>query len=211
MDKGHGDLSMVNCVTIFFLHAGSLINLYRFFLNYPKETALRHEVDTSGAISQCINAAKGCIYAADLVRDLVPSSHHLAICVHYLTISGIVLLRIPLDRTNNEIFRDVERCAASLKDLEPRWSGASRSRAIIEQLLLHRRTEIIGVPGGSNGNTDDIPTTPSSSRVQKRKLADFDNSLSSSTGNDHLLGSGSIPESLEYNHLDTLLFPSWAT
>ncbi|KZL87105.1 zn 2cys6 transcription factor [Colletotrichum incanum] len=211
MDKGYGNISMVNCVTIFFLHAGSLINLYRFFLSYPKEAALRHEIDTSGAISQCINAAKGCIYAADLVRDLVPSSHHLAMCVHYLTISGILLLRIPLDRTNNEIFDDVERCAASLKDLEPRWSGASRSRAIIEQLLLHRRTEFFGVPDKSNGNTDCTPTTPGISRAHKRKAADFDNALSPSTGNSHdLLGSGSIPESHEFNHLDTVLFPSWA-
>ncbi|KAG7048231.1 Zn(II)2Cys6 transcription factor [Colletotrichum scovillei] len=90
-NKSHGDISMVHCVITFFLHAGSLISLYRYFLNYPKDSAERDEVDVSGAIDQCINAARGCIYVADMVRDLVPASHHLAICIHYLTLSGIIL------------------------------------------------------------------------------------------------------------------------
>ncbi|OHF02882.1 hypothetical protein CORC01_01640 [Colletotrichum orchidophilum] len=151
-NKSHGDISMVNCVIIFFLHAGSLINLYRFFLNYPKELATRNDVDVSGAIDQCVNAAQGCVYVADMVRDLVPSSHHLAICVHYLTLSGIILLRVPLDRSSQVILEDAEKCAKSLKDLEPRWSGAKRSREIIEQLLVRRRNEIAGNSPAYRGN-----------------------------------------------------------
>ncbi|KAL3291599.1 fungal specific transcription factor domain-containing protein [Colletotrichum asianum] len=48
-----GDPALVMCVIIFILHAGSLLNLYRCFLNYPKQAALDEEVDISGAISQC--------------------------------------------------------------------------------------------------------------------------------------------------------------
>lgn len=43
------------------------------------------------AVAQCRSAARSCINAAEMVRDLVPPSHHLAICVHYLTLSGVVL------------------------------------------------------------------------------------------------------------------------
>jgi hypothetical protein len=46
---------------------------------------------TVDAVSHCISAAKSCINAAELVRELVPPSHHLAFCVHYLTLSGLVL------------------------------------------------------------------------------------------------------------------------
>ncbi|KAF9881500.1 hypothetical protein CkaCkLH20_00646 [Colletotrichum karsti] len=92
MERGPGgDPALVMCVIIFILHAGSLLNLYRCFLNYPKQSRLGEEADISGAISQCVNAAQSCINAAEIVRDLVPTSHYLAICVHYMTLSGIVL------------------------------------------------------------------------------------------------------------------------
>lgn len=61
------------------------------FLNYPKPAAPEEEVGISGAISQCVSAAQMCIHAADIVRDLVPTSHYLALSVHYMTLSGIVL------------------------------------------------------------------------------------------------------------------------
>lgn len=52
---------------------------------------LADEVDASEAIIQCVSAARSCINAAELVRDLVPPSHYLAFCVHYLTLSGVML------------------------------------------------------------------------------------------------------------------------
>ncbi|KXH25930.1 hypothetical protein CSAL01_04484 [Colletotrichum salicis] len=171
-NKKHGDISMVHCVITFFLHAGSLINLYRYFLNYPRESAVRNEVDVSGAIDQCVNAAQGCIYVADMVRDLVPSSHHLAICVHYLTLSGIILLRVPLDRSNTALLEDAEKCAQSLKDLEPRWSGAKSSREIIEQLLSRRRSEIAGDSPAYRDNEGRL--SPENARkANKRPFADL--------------------------------------
>ncbi|KAF7540679.1 hypothetical protein G7054_g1158 [Neopestalotiopsis clavispora] len=86
------------------------------------------------AISHCVSAAKSCINAAELVRELVPPSHHLAFCVHYLTLSGLVLLRMP-GSPHDSTLPDVRKCVSFLKDLEMTWNGASKSRAIIEQLM----------------------------------------------------------------------------
>ncbi|EXF84159.1 hypothetical protein CFIO01_05662 [Colletotrichum fioriniae PJ7] len=210
-NKSHGDISMVHCVITFFLHAGSLINLYRYFLNYPKDSAERDEVDVSGAIDQCINAARGCIYVADMVRDLVPASHHLALCIHYLTLSGIILLRVPIDRSNPALLEDAEKCARSLKDLEPRWSGAKRSREIIEKLLVRRRSEIAGDSPTCRGNGG-RHSPENARRANKRPFADVEVASSflvdvaSGAWNPSTTGS----ETTHYDGcMDPMLFASW--
>ncbi|KAK0373625.1 hypothetical protein CLIM01_08996 [Colletotrichum limetticola] len=213
-NKSHGDISMVHCVITFFLHAGSLINLYRYFLNYPKDSAERDEVDVSGAIDQCINAARGCIYVADMVRDLVPASHHLAICIHYLTLSGIILLRVPIDRSNPALLEDAEKCARSLKDLEPRWSGAKRSREIIEKLLDRRRSEIAGDSLTCRGN-EGRNSPENARRADKRPFADVEVASSSlvdvASGIWNPSTTGSMPETTHYDGcMDPMLFASWS-
>ncbi|KAK1486888.1 hypothetical protein CABS01_13021 [Colletotrichum abscissum] len=201
-NKSHGDISMVHCVITFFLHAGSLINLYRYFLNYPKDSAERDEVDVSGAIDQCINAARGCIYVADMVRDLVPASHHLAICIHYLTLSGIILLRVPIDRSNPALLEDAEKCARSLKDIEPRWSGAKRSREIIEKLLVRRRSEIAGDSPTCRGN-ESRHSPENARRANKRPFADVEVASSSlvdvASGIWNPSTTSSMPETTHYD------------
>ncbi|KAL4409672.1 hypothetical protein CABS03_09511 [Colletotrichum abscissum] len=212
-NKSHGDISMVHCVITFFLHAGSLINLYRYFLNYPKDSAERDEVDVSGAIDQCINAARGCIYVADMVRDLVPASHHLAICIHYLTLSGIILLRVPIDRSNPALLEDAEKCARSLKDIEPRWSGAKRSREIIEKLLVRRRSEIAGDSPTCRGN-ESRHSPENARRANKRPFADVEVASSSlvdvASGIWNPSTTSSMPETTHYDGcMDPMLFASW--
>ena len=44
-------------------------------------------------------------------------------------------MRMPATLPNPETIADVERCISLLRDLEQRWTGALRSRDIIEQLL----------------------------------------------------------------------------
>ncbi|KXH37286.1 hypothetical protein CNYM01_01299 [Colletotrichum nymphaeae SA-01] len=212
-NKSHGDISMVHCVITFFLHAGSLINLYRYFLNYPKDSAERDEVDVSGAVDQCINAARGCIYVADMVRDLVPASHHLAICIHYLTLSGIILLRVPIDRSHPALLEDAEKCARSLKDLEPRWSGAKGSREIIEKLLVRRRSEIAGDSPTCRGN-EGRNSSENARRANKRPFADVEVASSSlvdvASGIWNPSNTSSMPETTHYDGcMDPMLFASW--
>jgi hypothetical protein len=58
----------------------------------PSEvTSCGLEVVPSALREQCISAASCCISAAEPVIDLVSPSHYLAFCVHYLTLSGVVL------------------------------------------------------------------------------------------------------------------------
>lgn len=94
-----------------------------------------NQTQTANATAQSINAARSCINAGELVRDVVPQSHYLAICVHYLTLSGVALFRMPGFSPDSQAVSDAERCVGFLKDLDTRWSGALRSRAIIFCLL----------------------------------------------------------------------------
>ncbi|KAH6691479.1 fungal-specific transcription factor domain-containing protein [Plectosphaerella plurivora] len=142
-NNGSGGEDLVMCVVSFIVHAGSLLNLHRFLVGQSGP-------DPSASIAQCKSAAKSCINAAEMVRDLVPPSHYLAICVHYLTLSGVVLLRLPPENTQADVIADVERCAGFLKHLEQRWSGAARSRAIVEKLLADYRDAAASGRSGSH-------------------------------------------------------------
>ncbi|KAH8895557.1 hypothetical protein GQ53DRAFT_715269 [Thozetella sp. PMI_491] len=137
IDRGAGaDPGLVMCVIIFIVHAGSLLNLYQYFVLDPNRGMSPDSGEAmADATAQCISAARSCINAAELVRDLIPPSHYLAICIHCLTLSGVALLRMSTQPLERETIADAKRCINFLRELEPRWSGAGRSRAIIEQLL----------------------------------------------------------------------------
>jgi hypothetical protein len=93
------DPSLVMCVIIFMMHAGSLLNLYWCLLLSVRLMPPEGNEHSAGlepkaakdAVLECISAAHSAINAAELVRDLVPPSHALAICVHCLTLSGVAL------------------------------------------------------------------------------------------------------------------------
>lgn len=70
-----------------------------------------------------------------------------------LTISLETRLRLPSESPQSETIADVEKCAGFLKDLEQRWSGAARSRAIIERLLADYCLE----PVAADPQTIDLP------------------------------------------------------
>ena len=66
---------------------------------------------------------------------------------------------MPCSQHNAETIQDVERCTTVLKDLEPRWSGARRSRVIIENLLLeHRRRQAPPDDGRSGDQWQENPS-----------------------------------------------------
>jgi hypothetical protein len=98
------DPSLVMCVIVFMMHSGSLLSLYwcliRSFWMHPSGSGdveqqsndKDHDPQAAeDAVLQCISAARSSINAAELVRDLVPPSHNLAICVHCLTLAGVAL------------------------------------------------------------------------------------------------------------------------
>ncbi|KAL4968012.1 transcription factor domain-containing protein [Aspergillus stella-maris] len=139
------------CVIVFILHAGTVMNLYRplaahYSLSIPHHTGITNVSPTLLTPStECITAAQSCIRAAELIRERVPPSHHLAFCVQYLTISGILLLSMTETETETDgddgtaHLSDVKNALRFLGDLEAIWPGASRSRAILERLLQSPR------------------------------------------------------------------------
>ncbi|KAF9883412.1 hypothetical protein FE257_003495 [Aspergillus nanangensis] len=135
LDRGP---NLTMSILIFTIHAGSLLNLYRTFSN---EKGLFTQLPI---LKKCISAARGCVNAAELVRDFVPPSHYLAFSVHCLTISGLALFWMK-DSAAKKPDPDVEKCIRFLHDLEGTWSGASRGRAIIEQSIAN----LAGHPQGS--------------------------------------------------------------
>ncbi|PYH91570.1 hypothetical protein BO71DRAFT_385349 [Aspergillus ellipticus CBS 707.79] len=124
--------NMAMCAIIFILHSGSVINLYRPLIAYHRET--RTQV-VATATTACISAARRCIQAAEQIRERVPPSHHLAFCMHYLTISGILLLSMADYEQNQDFLLDAKNAVQFLGDLESIWSGASRSKLILNQLI----------------------------------------------------------------------------
>ncbi|KAL4743634.1 hypothetical protein BDV11DRAFT_214190 [Aspergillus similis] len=91
--------------------------------------------------AECINAARSCIQAAELIRERVAPSHYLAFCVQYLTISGIMLLSMADDDKSPALLPDVRNALRFLGDLETIWPGASRSRLILDRLLQSPRPQ----------------------------------------------------------------------
>lgn len=115
----------------------------------------RFGLSTNNGVSHCVDAAKSCINAAELVRELVPPSHHLAFCVYYLILSGLILYALPSDDLTHLKYVDsqscyrlrlpeypqeqakpeVGKCIRFLEGLEMTWSGAKKGRAILESLI----------------------------------------------------------------------------
>ncbi|CVK95812.1 uncharacterized protein FMAN_13738 [Fusarium mangiferae] len=112
------------------IHDGTLVALY-----HSRTFARRkHSFSQRQTVENCVTAARSCINNSRHIRDFVPPSHYLALCVHYLTISGLVLLRM----TKPESIReddDLQLCIQLLGDLEVTWSGANRGKIIIEEVL----------------------------------------------------------------------------
>ncbi|KAI2827308.1 transcriptional regulator family: Fungal Specific TF [Aspergillus niger] len=126
--------SLTMCFIVFILHSATIMNLYRPLVGQSLSTP----TDPS---SECISAARSCIQAAELIRERVPPSHHLAFCVQYLTISGILLWTMEDPQTEKPSYHltDVYQALQSLIELECVWPCASRGRAILERLLQHPR------------------------------------------------------------------------
>lgn len=71
---------------------------------------------------------------------MLPTSHHLAFAVQYITLSGVLLLRCVAYGNQADLLEavivDAEKCVKLLEGMEGIWNGASRCREIVSDLLI---------------------------------------------------------------------------
>jgi len=128
----HGGSDLTICVITFIFHAGSIINLHRPLI--PDPATYTGSIADHPSYIQCMSAARSCIRASELLRERVPPSHHLSFCVHHLALSGITLLRTS-QLTHEDVLDDVILCTQYIGDLEHCFSGASKYKVILQELM----------------------------------------------------------------------------
>jgi len=79
---------------------------------------------------------------------MLPTSHHLAFAVQYITLSGILLLRCVAYGNQaglvEAVIVDAEKCVDLLEGMEGIWSGARRCKEIVSDLLVVVKTRHYG-------------------------------------------------------------------
>jgi len=81
---------------------------------------------------------------------MLPTSHHLAFAVQYITLSGLLLLRCVAYRSQASLVEavivDAEKCVELLEGMEGIWNGAKRCKEIVSDLLVVVKTRHDGGP-----------------------------------------------------------------
>jgi hypothetical protein len=114
---------------------------------------------------------------------------------------------MPPSHYNPEVLDDVGKCVAFLQDVEVRWSGAKRSRDIIEQLLQHQRSKLAL---GRNAGQSQSSVSPARAKrnINKRTLDDFEVKNTPRAGENLLWGEIPGSELFPFDPLDPVLFSS---
>ena len=83
-----------------------------------------------------------------LPMQMLPTSHHLAFAVQYITLSGVLLLRCVAYGNQaglvEAVIIDAEKCVDLLEGMEDIWSGAKRCKEIVSDLLVVVKTRHYG-------------------------------------------------------------------
>lgn len=71
---------------------------------------------------------------------MLPTSHHLAFAVQYITLSGVLLLRCVAYGSQEDLVEaviiDAEKCVKLLEGMQGIWNGAKRCKEIVSDLLV---------------------------------------------------------------------------
>lgn len=129
-------------------------------------------------------------------------------------------LRLPSDCSQAETIADVQKCAGFLKDLEQRWSGAARSRAIIERLLADYCSESFGAADAQQQSTAtlDLPVLfdgamsagSGVAQAGKRTFGDLDAGTALDLGDDDMYMSQVLGSELfAFENMDPGLMGPW--
>lgn len=79
---------------------------------------------------------------------MLPTSHHLAFAVQFITLSGVLLLRCVAYGSQpglvEAVIVDAEKCVDLLEGMEGIWNGAKRCKEIVSDLLVVVKTRHYG-------------------------------------------------------------------
>lgn len=112
---------------------------------------------------------------------------------------------MPSSHRNPEILNDVGKCVAFLKDVEVRWSGAKRSRIIIEQLLQRQRRKLALERDAGQSHSSVSPAL-AKRNINKRTLDDFEVTNTPRAGENFVWDEIPGSEVFPFDSLDSLLF-----
>lgn len=112
---------------------------------------------------------------------------------------------MPSSHRNPEVLNDVGKCVAFLKDVEVRWSGAKRSRVIIEQLLQHQRRKL-ALERDAGQSQSSVSPGLAKRNTNKRTLDDFEATNTPRAGEKSLWDEIPGSELFPFDPLDRLLF-----
>lgn len=112
---------------------------------------------------------------------------------------------MPSSHCSPEVLDDVEKCIAFLKDVEIRWSGAKRSRIIIEQLLQHQRRKL-ALERNAGQSQSGVSPAPAKRNSNKRTLDDFEITNAPRAGENSLWDEIPGSELFPFDPLDPALF-----
>ncbi|KAF8312877.1 hypothetical protein DL93DRAFT_2042574, partial [Clavulina sp. PMI_390] len=96
------------------------------------------QVPRSSSVAKVVTASRSCIFLAQSIKDVIPSSHWLAFFSQYLFSSAIIILLCIMHATDQSAvttaMSEVNTAIECLGSLEALWPGAKKCREILKEL-----------------------------------------------------------------------------
>lgn len=135
-----------------------LITLHRKSLS-PRRIIRSHPLSGSTSAAKAVQSARACIRLAPTAKDIIPSSHHLAFFVQFLSTSAVIdllfAMHAPDENMGNTAMNEVQEALTALRTLEGQWPGAQKCTELLESLVEIARVSMCRDKEGQttyNGN-----------------------------------------------------------
>jgi len=93
----------------------------------------------TASATKAISSARSCIHLAPSIRNLVPSSHHVAFFIQHLFSSAVIILLYamgaPITEASHAAMDEAKLCLSALEAWEGLWPGARKCRELLMDLM----------------------------------------------------------------------------
>ncbi|KAF5370087.1 hypothetical protein D9758_001267 [Tetrapyrgos nigripes] len=150
-----------------------LTTLHRNFIPVKRD-----QLVTPKSTSKAVSSARSCIRLAPSMKNVVPSSHHLAFFIQHLFSSAVILLLYAMHandaRASAAAMEEAKSTLPALESWEGQWPGARKCRELLVE-LTNTANEAI-----AQGAREDLPTSiPPAATTGGPSLLERRNSTSS--------------------------------